>query len=178
MSNKDPKNLGRCKILVPSVHGTSSTITPNLLPWARPISNIPVNGSIGSCCIPEEGDIVWVFFEGGNDDSPVYMGGSYGLNDIPISLDTVLLYENSGDKISYNKGSRSFSIISGDSHVIVSGGNIIIKSGNVNIESGTVSVKSGSVQLDSSVSVTGNLNLLGNLNISGSCNKECNCSHE
>lgn len=169
LNNEDPKNLGRCKILVPSIHGVS--ISANLLPWARPISTLPVNETSGSYCIPATNDIVWVFFEGGDSNSPVYLGGSYGTGDIEIKKDVVSLYQNGSNFIHYNRESGSFHIEVGESVLDVSSGEILIRSG-------TVRVQSSNIILDSNVDITGNLNISGSLNIAGSCNRECKVAHE
>lgn len=75
--NKDPKKLGRCRVRVPSIHGSLDFKT-DLLPWARPITQTPVSHGRGSVILPDKGDVVWVMFESGDKEYPVYFGGTYG----------------------------------------------------------------------------------------------------
>lgn len=130
--NSDPKNLGRCKVRVPSIHG-ELTYPIDILPWARPLVLSPVKAGRGSVNIPDIGDIVWVLFEGSNRDFPVYLGGAYSTKDITIDKDIVDFYIEDEDKISYNRKTRSYSIEIGDKKVTINPTGISIK-GDVSIE--------------------------------------------
>jgi len=93
--NKDPKNKGRLKIFVPGVYPRALEVNTEeyyaKLPWANPAmptfggnaakpdSNpkISLNSKTGWCSVPHPGDIcigaqVFVFFENGNINYPVY----------------------------------------------------------------------------------------------------------
>ena len=74
----DPKKLGRVRVRVPGAHGDNSQTPSGILPWARPITLSPISHGRGSVNLPDKGDIVWVFFEGGNKRFPLYFGGTYG----------------------------------------------------------------------------------------------------
>ena len=136
--NKDPKNLGRCKIRVPSVHG-ELTYPIDILPWARPIVLSPIKKSRGSVNLPDVGDIVWVLFEGSDKDFPVYFGGTYATGDVEVDNNIVDFYIEGDDKISYDRSSHTYDIKIGDRHILVSPDIITIK-GNVLIE-GDVTTK-------------------------------------
>ena len=125
LENKDPKNLGRCKVRVPSIHG--GEVPPEYLPWARGISNITIGPKKGSASVPDIGDIVWILFESGDKDSPVYIGGTHSLKDIPIDLNKVVLYQEEEDSIYYLREERLFDIKIGDVHILVSPNLVNIK---------------------------------------------------
>lgn len=66
-SNRDPKNLGRVQVSVPTVLGDGR------LSWALPC--MPVAGvGTGFFAVPPKGANVWVEFEGGDCDFPIWTG--------------------------------------------------------------------------------------------------------
>ena len=67
-SNKDPDQLGRLQLLIPSVLGTEVTN------WALPC--LPFGGSagVGWFAIPEQDAQVWVEFEEGELRRPIWVG--------------------------------------------------------------------------------------------------------
>jgi len=75
--NLDPLGIGRCKVRIPSIHSSEISIETDLLPWAQAAS---VGGmhQTGSFIVPEVGATVWVQFEGGDPQYPVYFGGWLG----------------------------------------------------------------------------------------------------
>lgn len=149
LDNLDNMSLGRCKVRVPAIHGDIPT--PQLLPWARPITLMPIGSNRGSVSIPDIGDIVWVFFEGGNKDYPVYIGGTYGSGDLIFSPEEVYLYRENEDYILYNRRERKFSIRIGGSEVLLS------EKGDVSIGAAT------NIYINSSSTI--NLNSNSDLNI-------------
>ncbi len=82
-NNNDPSKAGRVEVIV-SALGTSPLVN-----WAVPRNSFMVGASQGQIIIPEIGTKVWVEFEHGNIDYPVYSLGSWlgyenlnGLEDI------------------------------------------------------------------------------------------------
>ncbi len=70
--NLDPEQLGRVMLQCPDVLGE----TPSS--WAMPC--VPVAGiQAGIFCVPPIGSQVWVEFEQGNPDYPIWTGGFWGL---------------------------------------------------------------------------------------------------
>jgi uncharacterized protein involved in type VI secretion and phage assembly len=69
VDNDDPKRLGRLRLRVPSVLGPS-VVTG----WALPC--VPYGGDVnqGFLCIPERGAGVWVEFEEGDLEFPIWVG--------------------------------------------------------------------------------------------------------
>ena len=138
-------NIGRCKIRVASLNSKDSP-SSNLY-WARPIALSPIGLNRGSVCLPKVGDIVWVMFEGGNPDYPVYIGGTYRKGDISINPDEVVLYTEDGNSISYNREHKKFSINIGDNSIEVSNKSIAIE-GNMNISG---SIKASSLEVSGTI---------------------------
>ena len=82
--NKDPLEMGRVQVRIPFLHGIIgndfSAIKDKDLPYAMPCFPVASFDS-GMCLIPEVGSIVFVFFENGDCDEPVYFGQCYGKAD-------------------------------------------------------------------------------------------------
>jgi Type VI secretion system/phage-baseplate injector OB domain len=72
VSNLDPLQIGRLLVQVPDVLG------PIPSSWAMPC--LPFTGKqMGMWCLPQVGTGVWVEFEQGNPDYPIWSGCWYGL---------------------------------------------------------------------------------------------------
>lgn len=74
-NNVDPGGGGRIKAIVPQVFGNSTTETNWCLPCRPPgwTSNEGIAGA-SLTQIPATGEQVWIAFEGGDVDYPVWMG--------------------------------------------------------------------------------------------------------
>lgn len=71
VQNVDPEQIGRIQAMVPDVSG--------LIPssWAMPC--VPIAGvQSGSYCVPQIGAGVWIEFEQGDPDYPIWTGGFWG----------------------------------------------------------------------------------------------------
>jgi len=77
LENLDPQQIGRIMVEVPDVAG----LTP--ASWAMPC--VPAAGIQAGCFIvPPIGSQVWVEFEQGNPDYPIWTGGFWGMvGDVP-----------------------------------------------------------------------------------------------
>lgn len=75
-NNIDPLLQGRIQVRVPAVLGDST------LGWALPCS--PYAGpSVGLVSVPPVGANVWVEFEAGDPDTPIYAGCFWGAGELP-----------------------------------------------------------------------------------------------
>lgn len=75
-NNVDPQQQGRIQVSVPAVFGEGS------LSWAMPC--VPYAGpGVGLFAIPPVGANVWVEFEGGDPDYPIWSGCFWGLCEAP-----------------------------------------------------------------------------------------------
>lgn len=71
LNNIDPEQRGRIMVQVPDVLGLG------LSSWAMPC--VPIAGiQMGTYFVPLIGAGVWVEFEGGNPDYPIWTGGFWG----------------------------------------------------------------------------------------------------
>jgi uncharacterized protein involved in type VI secretion and phage assembly len=82
-NNVDPEQIGRIQVIVPDVAG--------FLPgsWAMPC--LPVAGiNMGLFAVPVIGSKVWVEFERGDIDYPIWTGGFWGsVAEVPVMARTV-----------------------------------------------------------------------------------------
>ena len=78
-NNIDPLRLGRVQISLPSVFGA------NTLTWAMPC--VPYAGpGVGFFFIPPVGAKLWILFEHGDPEHPVWMGGFWDTSgDVPAT---------------------------------------------------------------------------------------------
>lgn len=86
-NNKDPLKLGRVKVRVPHVYGSTGSgsgfVATNDLPWALP-AGMPAGGSArsgGFSQLPEVGDKVWVRFLDGEPEKPIWEWGMQSYDD-------------------------------------------------------------------------------------------------
>lgn len=76
--NKDPMNLGRVQVSAPAVLGDGR------LAWAMPC--VPYAGPrVGLFAIPPVGANIWVEFEGGDPDLPIWSGCFWGKDELPFT---------------------------------------------------------------------------------------------
>ena len=76
VNNVDPLMIGRIQVMVPDVSGALPSS------WAMPC--FPVTGiQNGVFTVPPIGAGVWVEFEQGNPDFPIWVGGYYSAADVP-----------------------------------------------------------------------------------------------
>ena len=75
-NNIDPQMMGRIQVSVPAVLGDGS------LSWAMPCAPFAGSG-VGFFMIPPNGANVWVEFEGGDPDYPIWSGCFWGLGEAP-----------------------------------------------------------------------------------------------
>lgn len=75
-NNIDPMQLGRVQVSVPAVLGSGR------MSWAMPCMPFAGNG-VGFFTIPSIGANIWVEFEGGDPDYPIYSGGFWGTGEAP-----------------------------------------------------------------------------------------------
>jgi hypothetical protein len=77
-NNVDPMQLGRIQVSVPGVLGEGS------LSWAMPC--VPYAGrGVGFFAIPPAGANVWVEFECGDPDRPIWSGCFWGTGEVPMT---------------------------------------------------------------------------------------------
>lgn len=78
------KYLGRMRVWVPQVHGEDYEDKIEDLPWAWPafaLAGKDGDTNYGSFCLPPDDAWVYVLFENGDPDRPVWFGAWYGEKD-------------------------------------------------------------------------------------------------
>jgi hypothetical protein len=76
-NNLDPLQLGRVQVQVPAVLGDGTNS------WALPSSPYAGPG-VGLYLVPPAGANVWVEFEGGDPDQPIWTGCFWGVGQVPV----------------------------------------------------------------------------------------------
>jgi type VI secretion system (T6SS) baseplate-like injector VgrG len=76
INNMDPMLIGRVQVTCPAVLGEGT------LSWAMPCAAF-AGIAEGLFAVPSVGASVWVEFEGGNPDFPIYTGGFWGEGESP-----------------------------------------------------------------------------------------------
>jgi len=120
IENIDPEQIGRVLVQVPDVLGE----TPSS--WAMPC--VPAAGIQSGCFIvPPIGSQVWVEFEQGDPDYPIWTGGFWGLvADVPI-FDTAPPAIPPGQNIVLQTTGQNMIMVSDSAPTPVTGG-IVLKS--------------------------------------------------
>lgn len=97
-SNEDPDNLGRLQLKVPNVYGDEAYEE-----WAYP-KGVYAGKDIGSFCLPNDGDTVWVSFENGDSRYPLWEYGWWLEGSVPAGAtpEVKVLQTTSGNKIVFD----------------------------------------------------------------------------
>lgn len=72
--NVDPMKLGRVKVRIPNLHSTEKSISTEGLPWAYPMHHFGGAHDMGSYYVPSVGATIFVQFEMGDPEHPIYFG--------------------------------------------------------------------------------------------------------
>ncbi|MGE5692393.1 MAG: phage baseplate assembly protein V [Candidatus Zixiibacteriota bacterium] len=75
VNNVDPQQMGRLQVQVPSVAGTDALFAFPSVPYAGP--------GVGFFFLPPVGANVWVEFEEGDKNRPIWSGGFWGSGEVP-----------------------------------------------------------------------------------------------
>jgi hypothetical protein len=90
-NNLDPQMQGRLQVSAPAVLGEGT------LSWALPC--VPYGGNgVGFLAIPPVGANVWVEFEGGDPDYPIWSGCFWGIGEAPggTALPPIKVFKTDG----------------------------------------------------------------------------------
>lgn len=86
VENKDPLNMNRLQLLIPHLNESAPDDT-----WAFP-KNVFGGKNYGTQLLPQKGDMVWVEFEYGDPDYPVWSHAGYGEEELPKEFESVNHY--------------------------------------------------------------------------------------
>lgn len=149
--NQDPDNLGRIKATVPDVLGEQES------GWAMPC--LPFAGDkIGFFALPAVRASVWIEFEHGDPDYPIWSGCWWGENEIPSDWqerphEKLLIKTVGGHKLLLDDTSGSASITieaSGGQKIVISSQGIEINNGKgakITLNNSTVSINDSALEV-------------------------------
>lgn len=100
VDNKDPQNAGQLLVRVPAVHGDYDC------GWAMPCTPVYLGDNLGLYMIPNINDVVWVEFEQGIPNYPIWVGGYFSPGKAP--------YYQTADNKRIALRTRNFTIIIDD----------------------------------------------------------------
>ena len=108
-SVSDPENANRLQLIIPDITGDLAYEE-----WASPLHNFSGYG-YGIQCLPKPGDMVWVTFEQGNPEFPLWLHGYFGSKEKPKGellgdLDSFFFITPKGHKIILNDTKDTISI--------------------------------------------------------------------
>jgi uncharacterized protein involved in type VI secretion and phage assembly len=150
VSNVDPQNMGRLSVTVPDVSNIQTST------WAMPSAALAGSQS-GFFAVPPVGSNVWVEFEQGDSDYPVWSGGFWGssgevppqgnsapagvqsiviqsvggnilmISDVPGAAGGILLKSSSGASIAIND--TGITITNGQATIQIAGPSVTVNNG-------------------------------------------------
>jgi len=82
INNEDPGKMNRLQLRIPHLNELSDDDT-----WAWP-KNVWGGKDYGVQMLPQKGDMVWVEFENGNPDYPIWSHAGYGEEELPTEFKT------------------------------------------------------------------------------------------
>ena len=138
--------LGQIKAEVPEVFGEE------LSPWARPSVPFAGNGH-GWVSLPEEDDGVWIEFEAGDRNKPIWSGFWWAADELPEAADTRvrLLATSAGHQLIFDEDAGEVTLEHGDGPSLVMTANditlkvgskqIVISASGVDVNQGALEVK-------------------------------------
>jgi len=142
IDNSDPNNLGRIKVHCPQVHGIQDY--PDT--WALPIASAA--GAFSLWHIPDVGDWVYVEFDHGRAEYPLWSGGWWGTGESPdeASNSKILLITKEGARIVLDRSDNSITL---------------------RVEETSIKVATAGIQVEGNLSINGDLSLTGELSVEG-----------
>ncbi len=93
VNNVDPQGIGRIQVNVPDVPGAGSFAMPSL-PYA--------GKGVGFLFLPPVGASVWVEFEAGNPDLPIWTGCFWGAGDAPAQDPQTKVFKTDSITMTWN----------------------------------------------------------------------------
>jgi uncharacterized protein involved in type VI secretion and phage assembly len=145
--NSDPNNLGRVRARVPDVLGEEEC------GWALPA--VPYAGrNVGLFLIPPTDASVWIEFEHGDPDYPIWTGCFWGENEVPVSpasadkkvlktgAGTITLDDTSGSNSITIETTNNLKIKMDQQGIEISNGSqkVMVSSSSVSVDDGALEV--------------------------------------
>lgn len=141
---KDPEKRGRIRVMCPKVLGDYKSS------WCEPCIPFAYENG-GDFHIPKLNDFVWVEFEEGDHNRPIWVGSLWTVNNTSLNTDYTVntrVIEFDGGRVEMTRGNILITI--GGSQInLTSGGTIDVKGKAITLNgSSSVSLQGGSVNLN------------------------------
>jgi uncharacterized protein involved in type VI secretion and phage assembly len=141
----DPDNLCRIRARVPSLLEVEKT------GWAMPAAPFAGSGH-GMVMLPEIDSGVWIEFEAGDLDKPIWSGGWWANGERPKPHDTTvrMFVSEAGNKLIFDDGSDDVTIVHhGGAEIKIKAGEIVMTVGGceVKIDNTTISLNRGLIKV-------------------------------
>jgi hypothetical protein len=126
--NNDPDQLGRLQLQIPQIYGEQ---VHDYWAWG---AGMPAGSQIGYFSVPNVGDMVWVMFECGDAEFPVWMFGGYAVGELMDKAkesypQKTVIRTTSGNQIVFDDANKRIDLEQGDGY------GIGIKNGEINLGS-------------------------------------------
>jgi hypothetical protein len=141
VDNVDPQNLGRLKVKVPLVMGNQEVWAKACVPYAGPLAG---GAQIGFFALPPLDSHVWVEFEGGNQDYPIWVGCQWIANqtDSAEAVPDVVVLRNGAGFIKMSEESGEIVLEAADGSVLsIGNGSISLEATEINLTANGATVK-------------------------------------
>jgi uncharacterized protein involved in type VI secretion and phage assembly len=135
-TNEDPNNVGRIKAQVPAFSDSETG-------WATPSTPYGGNG-VGMFFIPPVGANVWIEYEGGDPELPIWSGCFWDQGEAPADSPDIKIIKTDFAKININDASGSGEItIEG-----LTGVKIVLDSDGIELSYGATKIKLTAASVD------------------------------
>jgi uncharacterized protein involved in type VI secretion and phage assembly len=143
--------LGQLRVAVPDVYPGAND---DDLPWAD-CATVFAGDGYGILMLPKVGDLVWIEFEGGNKDYPIWCGGWFAQNQAapgPADVDVRVIRSPSGHQVVFDDNDNVVSLVHKDGAAITLTSSSItleVKNGSkIEIGAGSVTINGSNFQVD------------------------------
>jgi hypothetical protein len=133
----DPEKRGRIRVVCPDVTGESKSA------WCNPCIPFAYEGG-GDFYLPKKGDTVFVEFEDGNPNKPMYGSGWHSEGNTPVGD-----YSNASKVRIISFGGARIVMTSGSISLSAGGCNIVMSEGKVDIKCDQFTVNGKNIELNS-----------------------------
>lgn len=134
-SNRDPDGLGRLEVIVPAVLDQEPS-------WAMPCVPYAGNG-VGFFALPPQDANIWVEFEGGDPDHPIWTGCFWGRDEVPAdpAEESMKVFKTEAITVTLKDGSGGGFTLEVGSPIVQTPLTLVFSSSGIEIKNGSMSIK-------------------------------------
>ena len=131
--NQDPEGLCRLRVSVPAIYGTN---VPDTWAWSK---GVPSGTERGLVLLPQKGDNIWVSFENGDPNYPIWEYGCFGTGDKPEKgTPTNMTLQFGSHRIDFNADSKELTITSAEGSSMTLDKNGVLKADKITLDAPSV----------------------------------------